>query len=348
MRTASSTFLMIIASLLLTSCSQPGPQVFSDQFFTFGTNISVSIFTHDKEMALKGFTAIRSKFNELNRKLHPWNPGELNSLNRAIAESKSIEISPLLTDLIQAGQRFNTQSNGLFDPAIGSLVKLWKFDQSANIHTSIPSDSEITNITSQRPSIVDVVIDPNGYAHCKNDLVRLDFGGFAKGYAADKAIKILKDIGIDNAIVNAGGDLKSIGNKDGTPWMVGIRNPFSAGAVASVAISNELSVFTSGNYERFFDKDGTKFHHIIDPETGFPTTLMASVTVIHDSGILADAAATALFVAGPNRWQQVAKSLGVNKVMLITSEKEIILTPEMDERITILDSAFKKTVKEIN
>ncbi len=348
MHRASYIFLVIISFLLVASCSQPKPQVFSDHFFTFGTDISVSIFTHDKEMAIKGFSAIRSEFNQLNRKLHPWNPGELNSLNRAIAESENIEISPLLIELIHAGQKFNTQSAGLFDPAIGSLVKLWKFDQSANIHTSIPSDSEITNITSQRPSIANVVIDPNGYAHCENNLVRLDFGGFAKGYATDKAIKILKDIGIDNAIVNAGGDLKSIGNKNGAPWMVGIRNPFSAGAVASVAINSELSVFTSGNYERFFKKDGTTFHHIIDPETGFPTTLMASVTVIHDSGILADAAATAIFVAGPNRWQQIAKSLGVNKVMLITSEKEIILTPEMDKQITILDSTLKKTIKEIN
>ncbi len=348
MHRASYIFLAIFSFLLTASCSQPKSQVFSDHFFTFGTDISVSIFTHDKDLAAKGFTAIRSKFKELNSKLHPWNPGELNSLNRAIAASKKIQISPFLINLIQAGQRFNTQSAGLFDPAIGSLVKLWKFDQAANIHTSIPSASEIANITSQRPSIADVVIDPNGYIHCENDLVRLDFGGFAKGYAADSAIKILEDLGISNAIVNAGGDLKSIGNKDGTAWMIGIRDPFSNSAIASVAINSKLSVFTSGNYERFFKKDGKTFHHIINPETGFPTTLMASVTVIHDSGILADAAATALFVAGPDRWQQIAKSLGVNKVMLITSKKEIILTPEMDKQLTILDTTFKKTVKGIN
>ncbi|THB72244.1 MAG: FAD:protein FMN transferase [Gammaproteobacteria bacterium] len=340
-------FTSLLFILFLTSCSKPEPQLFNDSFFTFGTNITISIYTDDEKLAQTGFKTIRDEFRTLNNQLHPWNPSELHSLNAAISKSQPHQLSPLLHLMITEGQRFHKLSSGLFDPAVGSLVKLWKFDQAANIHTSIPKDSDIKQILSKRPSISEITIDQN-MAVSSNDLVRLDFGGFAKGYATDKAIEMLQNLGINNAIVNAGGDLSAIGSKNNFPWKIGIRNPFYNGAIAAISTNERTNIFTSGNYERYFEKDGTRFHHIIDPNTGYPSVEIASATVIHDSGILADAAATALMVAGLNNWKQTAKSMDITKIMLISSDKRIYITPQMDKLVTILDTGLTKVVEDIH
>ncbi len=339
---------ILVLIVFLSSCSKQEPQVYNDRFFTFGTDVTISIYSADKDLVASGFKAIREKFKSLNQKLHPWNPGELQALNLAISKSEPHAVSPLLQTLILAGQEFNKSSAGLFDPAIGSLVKLWKFDNAANIHTEIPQEASLNIVLDQRPSISEISINERGEAICSNNLVRLDFGGFAKGFATEEAVKILSDLGINNAIVNAGGDLTTIGSKGGDPWSIGIRSPFADHAAAFVKTSSGTNVFTSGNYERFFEIDGKVYHHIIDPKTGFPSVEIASVTVIHESGMLADAAATALMVAGPKRWKDVARGMGVEKVMLITSDKKIIITPIMNSLVNILDSNLTQIIEEIN
>ncbi len=336
----------VLLVLLLISCSKPEPQLFNYRLFTFGTEVTISIYGDNQKLADKGFTAIKNLFGKLNQQLHPWTPGELYSFNLACSKSKPHKISPLLKTLILEGQRFYGLSDGLFDPAIGSLVKLWKFDSAANIHTSIPKNSEIDKIQINRPSISQVQVSDD-FAQCSNNLVRLDFGGFAKGYATEEAIKLLQNLGIDNAIVNAGGDLTSLGSKGDKPWKIGIRNPFTPGAIASVQTSSKTNVFTSGNYERFFEKDGQIYHHIIDPQTGYPTTEIASVTVIHDSAMLADAAATAIMVSGIDHWQEISKKMGITKLMLVSSDKKIFITPQMDALVTILDGNLTKVIESV-
>ncbi len=339
-------FTYLPLTLLLCSCSKPQPTTYNYRLFTFGTEVTTSIYTDDKDLADAGFEAIKTRFNTLNKQLHPWTPGELHSLNVACSKLKTIKISPFLQMMIKEGQHFHTMSEGLFDPAVGSLVKLWKFDNAANIHTSIPESSEIEKIQINRPSITQVKIK-NDTATCINDLVRLDFGGFAKGYATEEAIGILEKMGMHDAIVNAGGDLTAIGSKGDTPWNIGIRNPFADGAIASIKTSVKTNIFTSGNYERFFEKDGKTFHHIIDPKTGYPSTETASVTVIHESGMLADAAATAIMIAGSNRWKEIAQKMGINKVMLVTSDKKIFITTQMDSLVTILDDELSKVIEDL-
>jgi len=166
-----------------------------------------------------------------------------------------------------------------------------------------------------------------------NPALQMDLGGFAKGYAVDRAIERLQALGIRNAIVNAGGDLRAIGRHGKRPWHIGIRHPRKPGIIAAVDVQGDESVFTSGNYERFFDYQGVRYHHIIDPRSGYPARGTLSVTVIHPDAGTADAAATALFVAGPKGWRQVARRMGLQQVMLIDSEMRVHITPAMRKRV---------------
>jgi thiamine biosynthesis lipoprotein len=143
----------------------------------------------------------------------------------------------------------------------------------------------------------------------------------------------LREMGIHNAVVNAGGDLRAIGRHGDRPWRVGIRHPRAPGVLAAVEVEGDESVFTSGDYERYFMYEGKRYDHIIDPRTGRPAQGTASVTVFADQADLADAAATALFVAGPKDWLPVARRMGVKGVLLVDTEGKIYMTPSLKDRI---------------
>ena len=171
----------------------------------------------------------------------------------------------------------------------------------------------------------------DGRARTDNPRLQLDLGAFAKGVAVDRAIAALRAAGIDNAIVNAGGDLRAIGARE-RPWRIGIRHPRAPGVLASIETRGDESIFTSGDYERYFEAEGTRYHHIIDPRSGYPARGTASLTVIHTEAATADAAATALFVAG-DAWPRTAADMGINRVMRVRADGTVEMTPAMAGRI---------------
>ena len=169
--------------------------------------------------------------------------------------------------------------------------------------------------------------------HSNNPTVQLNFGAFAKGYAIDLSFDYLESIGINNAVINAGGDLSVRGRHGDRPWKIGIRHPREDHVIAWLEARDGESIFTSGDYERYFDYQGKRYHHILDPRTGYPAEGSSSVTVIHHNAGIADAAATALFVAGPKQWQEIAESMGIEYVMLVNTSGSIYMTAKMAKRI---------------
>jgi thiamine biosynthesis lipoprotein len=167
-------------------------------------------------------------------------------------------------------------------------------------------------------------------------MVQIDMGGYAKGYGVDLALQELRDMGIHNAIINAGGDVRVIGQHGDRHWRVGIRNYNGDGVLATVDVFDGEAVFTSGDYERRYTDHAKTYHHIIDPRTGFPATETASVTVIHGDGATADAAATALFVAGPQRWRDIAKKMGIRYVLLVDRHGQRYMTEDMKNRLQLM------------
>ena len=342
----SARFCLWGAVLLLTACQPSGPstELYQQQLFTFGTLVDISILSDKPQQARQAINDISTEFELLHKRWHPWKNGALGQLNKNFAAGDSTPVSSdkSIVAMIQASQILSQKSNGLFNPAIGRLIKLWQFDQleTESYQFSPPAPDKIHSLLQKKPQMQDIIID-NGQVTTTNPAVILDFGAFAKGVAIEQMMQRLAAQGINNALLNAGGDLKVLGRKNDRPWRIGIKNPASAqdstqpAIIAALNLNNNEALFTSGNYERFFEFQGKQYHHIIDPRSGYPARGTRSVTVLTEDAALADAASTALFIAGPELWPEIAEKMGIKYVMLIGEDNKIYLTPAMAKRIEL-------------
>lgn len=326
-----SGLLILIGVSLLSSCGR-SPGVYYEQFLGFGTLIEVKIWGVDEKAGRQAVAAITDDINYMHQTWHAWKPSSLARINQLLPTEEFFSIGPSVIPLIRRGSELAELSGNRFNPAIGQLIKLWGFASDELPKGPPPSAAAIQELLDQKPGMQDLILD-GVQLKTTNPAVRLDFGGFAKGYAVDLAIEHLKELGITNAIVNAGGDLRAIGKHGERAWRVGIRNPSGEGVLASVDTLVDESIFTSGDYERYYEYQGKRYHHIIDPHSGYPARGVTSVTVFDTQADRADAAATALFVAGVDEWYQVAKAMGVNGVMLVTVDGTIHMTPNLKDRV---------------
>jgi len=321
---------------LLLACTPQNPyqdRKQQQQFYVFGTLVAITLWDVPEQQATQAFTEIMHSLQALHKKWHAWDDGsQVVALNQAIAQGQAYTVEDeVLLDIIQRAQDLAKQSDYLFEPAIGQLIALWGFHQDEPQLAEPPATAEIEKLLAAKPSIADLAIDGN-LITSSNPAVQLDFGAYAKGYAVDLMVEKLKALGIENAIVNAGGNLKVLGTAGERPWMIGIRHPFPTekkSVLAAIAVENEVSVVTSGDYERYFEFDGKHYSHVIHPQTGYPTTNIRSVTVVDDSAAFADAAATALMVAGLDKWYEIAKKMGVRYVLIVDDKGKVYLNPAM-------------------
>lgn len=324
--------LLLLCLLLKAGCSQPVDQAQHRQFFALGTLVDLTIYGSDTATAGQAATELERLFTRLHSDWHAWQPGILQETNRRLATLETFPVNPDLIPLLSESNRLSRLSNGLFNPVIGELVALWGFHSDARPDSPPPGDDRILALVRQAPSVTDITLQ-DGQLQNRNPAVRYDLGGMAKGFAVDRGIELLQTHGIDNAILNAGGDLRAIGRHGDRPWRIGIRDPRGPGVLAAIELGADESVFTSGDYERFFDHGGTRYHHIIDPRNGYPANAVTSVTVIHSDATTADVAATALFVAGPELWETIARQLGIRYVMLVDNAGTIHMNPAMQQRV---------------
>ncbi len=328
----------------LAACRQEGESaVVSRKLDVFGTIVEITVRDADPRTADRAIDAVRADFARMHRDWHAWKPGELTRLNAALAEGRPFRASPFLLPLIHRAKVLWRKSDGLFDPAIGAIIGAWGFHADELPKGTRPPLDRIRKLVALRPSMGEVRIDGDTVSS-RNRAVQLDFGGFAKGEAVDRAIRRLREFGIRNAIVNAGGDLKVIGSHGDRPWRAGIRDPKDWGVIATVELASGEALFTSGNYERYREYEGIRYAHIIDPRTGMPVEHIVSATVLHADATLADAAATALAVAGPRDWTRIAGRMGVKHVMLIDEAGTVYLTPEMRKRVVFVKGPPRRLV----
>ncbi len=326
--------VLFIALLSLTACGR-GPADHQQTLLVFGTLLDIQAYTDRPEHFNKAVRDLEQTFQTMHKQWHAWKgEGELVRLNLAFADGRRVEVSDQLADLLRKAQRYSLQSEGLFNPAIGRLIGLWGFHSDEPPGGPPPDPAKIEALLKSAPSMADIHFDGNRLSS-DNPAVEVDLGAFAKGYALNLAIDELKALGIGNAIVNAGGDLCVSGRHGERPWMIGIRHPLGQGVIASLGVSDGECVLTSGNYERYREYEGIRYAHIIDPRTGYPVKHVVSATVISKDGGLADAAATALSVAGPEDWQRIAGRMGLSEVMLVDERGVVYLTPAMQKRIAL-------------
>jgi thiamine biosynthesis lipoprotein len=323
--------LVAICLLVLSACSkQEG--AYYEQFLGFGTLIEVKIWGVDEQQGKQLVNVVAEDIKFLHRVWHAWKPGSLSRVNELLPTGEKFSIGPSVINVIKKAQQFAAQSENRFNPAIGNLIKLWGFASDKLPSGPPPSKEEITALLDRKPVMSDLSLS-GVEMQSSNSAVRLDLGGFAKGYAVDLVIEHLKELGVKNAIVNAGGDLRAIGKHDERAWRVGIRNPRGEGVLASVDTKLDESIFTSGDYERYFEYQGQRYHHIIDPRSGYPARGITSVTVFDTQAGRADAAATALFVAGIDEWFDVARNMEISGAMIVAEDGTIYMTPNLKDRI---------------
>ncbi len=329
------SILILALALSLVGCSEPARKHHQD-IYIFGTVMGVTLWARDDAQAQAAFTSLQQRFQGMHRDWHAWNPGLLTRVNAALAAGERVEANDEIVEMVRRSQAIEKATGGRFNPAIGRLIGLWGFHTSEYpIIGPPPSAEAIAALVAQAPSSLEIEIDGTSL-YSRNPAVQLDFGGVAKGYAVDIASDMLRAQGIDSAIINAGGDLRAIGSHGDRPWKIAVRAP-GGGVLGSLETGPDESVFTSGVYERFRQENEKRYPHILDPRSGWPVQELTSVTVIAGEGLLADAAATALTVAGLDDWSGVAKALGLDQVMIVDGSGRVHMTRRMSQRIELVE-----------
>lgn len=332
----------VIAFLLvsLSGCSKE--EIETRQSFVFGTLVEIKIRTSDREQAHNAADDLLASFDSLHKSWHAWKPGDMTHTSTSLAKGDWFEPPAGILPVLELSRQMYNSSNGLFNPAMGKLVALWGFHDD-DLPDTPPAKDRITNLVATLPGMDEIEFNEDQVRGQNADIL-IDAGGLAKGLAVDMGIDLLQERGIEDALVNAGGDLCGIGSRGDRAWRVGIRHPDRKGVLASIDLVDNECVFTSGTYERAFTYRDMNYHHIIDPRTGYPATGAVSVTVLHEDGALADAASTALLIAGPEEWQSTANAMGVDKVLLVDDAGRLHMTTAMRDRITIMDTQLKEII----
>jgi thiamine biosynthesis lipoprotein len=326
--------LILLATLVfcLVACSKA--PLYQQESFVFGTRVEVLIAGLDEAHARPAAAAVLREFDRMHRVYHPWQPSELSELNAAIAAGKSHLVTSEMADLIADAQRFAVAGDALFDPGIGVLIGLWGF-QSDEFKAKLPDPAALAAWRAARPGIADLRLDGLRVSS-RNRLAALDFGGYLKGVALDRAVAILRARGANNALINIGGNVMAIGTKNGEHWRVGIQNPRQPGPLAMVALEDGEAIGTSGDYQRYFELDGKRYCHLLDPRRGEPVTHTQALTVLISArpaaGTLSDAASKPLFVAGSG-WPALAKKLAVEQVLRVDSEGRVQVSAALYRRL---------------
>ncbi|MDD2365740.1 MAG: FAD:protein FMN transferase [Desulfuromonadaceae bacterium] len=313
---------------------------YSSDRFLMDTLISIKVYGSDSE-ALK--EAVASAYSEMHR---------IASLTDAFPKIGTPEyresdacrinqqagVAPVVVDkdtfkILKMAKHYSELSEGAFDVTVGPLMDLWGFG-GKNPH--IPSPESIKSALSLVNSRDLILNEQERTAFLAKRGMKLDLGAIAKGYATEKAIQSLKASGISKALIDAGGNIRVLGrNLHGTQWRIGIKDPRKQNAVVAILQLEDSSAVTSGDYYRFFEVDGKRYHHIIDPRSGYPAGENMTVTTLTADAALADVLSTLFFVLPPEKAVQMAENLDGVDLFLITDKRRIMHTQSLKGKIDV-------------
>ena len=304
--------------------------------YVFGTIAQLTVLDADRERARAAAERVLREFDRMHRELHAWKPGDLVELNQAIGRGEpSARTTPEIAGLIRQAQDLASRSGDLFNPAIGRLVGLWSFHRDKP-GGPVPDPRDIARLVAAHPRMDDLRVDGIEVTS-SNPVVQLDFGGYAKGYALDRAAELLREKGISSALINVGGNAMALGRHGARAWRLGLDAPRGDGLMATLELNDGEAVGTSGDYRRYYVIDGKRYSHIIDPRTGYPVAGVESVTVLvaggAGAGALSDAASKPIFIEGVTGWKRAAARMGVPRALLVDSKGIVHVTPEFRERL---------------
>ncbi|NOY53946.1 MAG: FAD:protein FMN transferase [Deltaproteobacteria bacterium] len=314
--------LLICGLLLSTGCETSTPPVVEREQILMGTTVSITIAGVDPDRADHAADRAFGEIRRLEAIMSTYRPDSgISKVNDAAGKGWT-PVSPELRLVIRAGLRFGALSNGAFDITVKPLVRIWHIEKGPPPPGRGKIDAVLPLVDYRK-----VRIDRAGRVRLPKPGMAIVLGGVAKGYAVDRAIEVLEKEGIENAIVNAGGDLRAIGRRSvSRPWRVGIEDPRHRGRLMEELPLTDRAAATSGDYERFYIYQGVRYHHILDPRTGRPARGCRSVTVIAPTAMEADALATAVFVLGPKKGRVLLQRRDQVEGMIVDGEDRTFST----------------------
>ncbi len=347
MRRVSACLLIMIGITFISGCTEKD-RMYKESRELMDTFCTITVVSPSKEKARKAIDRGFAEIKRLETLLNYFSGGsEITAVNKA-AGIKPVKVSRETLEIVKKAMHISGITGGAFDPTIAPVVSLWRFSKDIS-NPQVPSKDVAADALRHVDYRKIKINTAESGIYLAEKGMELDLGGIAKGYAADRAVEAIKAEGVKAALVAIAGDIRGFGlNTSGQGWRVGIQDPrpdtVSQRPWEDVFASIELkdnAISTSGDYQRFFIKDGKRYHHILDPETGFPAeSELISVTVIAPEGYLADSLATAVLVLGVEKGMQLLESMGIGGV-LVCADKKILLTKNLKGKINILNSAYR-------
>lgn len=308
-----------ISMLFLAALITLGKTSFADwqhrEADIMGTRITVELFHTDPAVATQGIDAVMQEMHRIDATMSPYiESSELARINKN-AHQNPVRSSDELYHLIQRSIEFSELTEGAFDITFASVGFLYDYR-----HAKRPTEAQLQAATALINYHNLVMNDEARTIRFSRPGVRIDLGGIAKGYAVDRGIQLLQARGIRNALVTAGGDSRMIGDRWGRPWTIGVRDPRNKDEVVALIPLEDVAVSTSGDYERYFDEQGIRYHHIIDPKSGDSARELRSVTIIGPDATTTDALSTSVFVLGLEHGMKLVNKLPGIDAILVDSD----------------------------
>jgi thiamine biosynthesis lipoprotein len=332
--------VVLFHTVLLAGCEVP-QTVFDDRINVLGTNAEITIVGLSDAEAGEAAMAVEQDLRQLDHVGYTIKPSwELYELNEAITRGTAISVSPEMKDLINTAKNLYTASGGLVNPAAGELVALWKFHCEKDDCDESPYPEEVRQLVLEkgkeviaaRPSMSDLIISGDVVSSI-NPAVKLEFGDMIRGYALDKAREHMKKAGVENAMIDMGGNFRSLGSRGEHPWWVPLWDGYRQHSYGYIELGDNEALVTVRAFDRSMGGEDYVYHHVVDPRSGLPVSDIKFVTVLHESALVANAAATALLVTGPADWAKVAEQMGVRSVIMVTRDGAIYTSTTIEERI---------------
>ena len=334
-------FCVIVVGMVVRLVGDSGKHLYKETRSSLYTLVTITVVGDSEDKARKAGEAAYRELDRLGRLLNFYaDDSEISAINRN-AGIKPVRVSKDTLEIVKTAVYAGEQTEGGFDITVGPIVKLWDFKKKI-----LPSTARI----AERLPIVgyqNIAIDTAASTvFLKKAGVQMDLGGILKGFAADKAVQILQENGIEDGIVAVAGDIKLFGRQpDGRPWSVGIQNPRQKGdrdgLLATVDLETQ-GVSTSGDYQRYFMQDGIRYHHLLNPKTGYPESLCRSVTVIAPTAALTDAFATGIFIMGPQKGLALLKKLGMDGI-IVDKDGAVLITQGIKDKFHLLQPSDSKS-----
>jgi thiamine biosynthesis lipoprotein len=303
---------------------------------TMGSELRLTAWTSDETTALAAFDAVFAEFDRLDKLLSVWKEGSDVLRINAAAGDHPVPVSADTRDVLVAAHQLSDITGGTFDVTFGALSGLWKFDHDQD--NQIP-DPVVVERQRRLVNYRDLVVDQHaGTAFLKKKGMRVHLGGIGKGFAIDRSNEIMRSRGVTNYMIQAGGDLFVAGLRGDRPWRLAIRDP--RGSKERIFATLELTngtFSTSGDYERFFMKDGHRYHHIIDPATGNPAQNgCRSVTIVTNRATVAEGVSKGAFILGPEKGMELIERLPDVEGVIVSDKNKVLISSGLEGKVTIV------------